>query len=365
MRNLCASLIGAVIFLFCGPVFAACGPAVIGTSRTISIDANKYRSFNGNERSLGLRDKEVILTFDDGPIAGKTERVLKTLRDNCVKATFFAVGKMAKAYPNLAKIIVRDGHTLAHHTYDHNRLPKYSRAKASSHIDRGIKLVEKAAYNTSYFQPKTPFFRFPYLSTNKTTRDLLRSKKLVAFGTNIDSLDWKKDSPDRIVNRVMKRLAQEKKGIILMHDIHNRTAIMLPKLLARLKRGGYKIVHMVPYRGGVFAGNDSTDNDIKIAALAAINVREAASVWEIRITEQIASGFIIAFDEVGPIDRRVQWTFGPSFKRARKIADKKSASKIKQVNVLKSVTLPVRTPVKIIDKAAIKKWALRSAFTAL
>lgn len=357
MRNLFVSLIGTVIYLIASSAFAACAPNVIGTSRIISIDTNKYRSFNGDERSLGLRDKEVILTFDDGPIAGKTERVLNTLKEHCVKATFFAVGKMARAYPNLAKRIVRDGHTLAHHTYDHNRLPKYSRATASAHIDRGIKLVEKAAYNTSYFPVRIPFFRLPYLSTNKATRDLLREKKLVAFGTNIDSLDWKKNSPDRIVNRVMKRLKKEKKGIILMHDIHNRTTLMLPKLLARLKRGGYKIVHMVPYRSGALASLDSTDNDVKIAAITASNARQVASAWEIRITDQITSSFIIAFDDVGPIDRETQWVFGQSFTSVKKGVVKKDTSKEVRVEIIK--------PVKIIDKDAIKKWALRSAFTAL
>lgn len=357
MRYLYGSIIGAIFCLIGNTAFAACAPNVLGTSRTISIDANKYRSFNGDERALGLRDKEVILTFDDGPIAGKTERVLDTLKQNCIKATFFAVGKMARAYPNLAKRIVRDGHTLAHHTYDHNRLPKYSRAKASSHIDNGIKLVEKAAYNTSYFHAKTPFFRFPYLSTNKATRDLIREKKLVSFGTNIDSLDWKKDSPDRIVKRVMSRLKAQKKGIILMHDIHNRTAVMLPRLLARLKKGGYKIVHMVPYRGGAYASVDTTDNAVKIAALNVSTTQEEAAIWQIRITDQIASSFIIAFDDVGPIDRQelsksAQLAFGQSMKHTKLRSSKKS-----QVEMI--------TPVKIIDKKAIKEWALRSAFTAL
>lgn len=359
MRDFSAALFGVIVYLFGNFAYAACAPNVIGTARTISIDANKHRSFNGDERALGLRDKEVILTFDDGPIAGKTERVLKTLRENCVKATFFAVGKMARAYPNLAKQIVRDGHTLAHHTYDHNRLPKYSRANASSHIDRGIKLVEKAAYNTSYFQAKTPFFRFPYLSTNKATRDLVREKNLVSFGTNIDSLDWKKDSPQRIVNRVMSRLKRERKGIVLMHDIHNRTARMLPKLLARLKKGGYKIVHMVPYRGGAYAQIDRTDNGVKIAALAVTRAQEKAAIWEIRITDQIASSFIIAYDDVGPVDQNTKRALGQSFNE-KQYAQEKSA----HVN-LGSLQQKTNKQVEIIDRKAIKKWALRSAFAAL
>jgi len=71
---------------------------------------------------------------------------------------------------------------------------------------------------------------------------------LIAFDANIDSLDWKKVSADAVHNRIMRRLRQEGKGIVLMHDIQRRTASMLPRLLRSLKREGYKIVHVVPSR---------------------------------------------------------------------------------------------------------------------
>lgn len=225
---------------------AACGPGALGTSRTISVDASTRASFNGLETGLGLQDKEIILTFDDGPIAGRTPAVLKALADECVKATFFAVGHMAKANARIAKRIVAQGHTLGHHTHTHDRLPTFSAAKAAERIDAGIAAVERAVYGTKTERIRTPFFRYPYLASNGTTDRLVRARGMVSFGANIDSLDWQPGSADDVHDRIMRRVRHQGRGIVLMHDIQARTAKMLPRLLRTLKAEGYKIVHIVP-----------------------------------------------------------------------------------------------------------------------
>ncbi|MEP0944959.1 MAG: polysaccharide deacetylase family protein [Rhizobiaceae bacterium] len=215
----------------------------------MEIDPKKHRTINGKEASLGLRHKEVILTFDDGPIKGNSARILKSLKEECVKATFFYVGTMARAYPALVRRVVREGHTLAHHTHSHNRLPKFSSKKAEKLIDRGVSRLQKIAYNDASITPRTPFFRYPYLARNKRTDRLLAKKGLIAFGANIDALDWKKNTPKQIHNRIMGKLRKQGRGIILMHDIHSRTARMLPDLLDTLKAEGYKVVHIVAKKG--------------------------------------------------------------------------------------------------------------------
>lgn len=212
----------------------------------MEVDTSKFRIIRGTEKSFGLRHKEVVLTFDDGPIAGNTPRILKTLKDHCVKATFFYVGRMAKAFPKTVRKVVAAGHTLGHHTHNHNALPKYSTAKVRSLISRGARTVEKIGYRGGSEKIRVPFFRYPYLSRSKRTDAVVRSQGMVVFGANIDALDWKRHSPKTIHNRIMKRLRRDGKGIILMHDIHRRTAKMLPMLLATLKREGYKVVHIVP-----------------------------------------------------------------------------------------------------------------------
>ena len=215
----------------------------------MEIDPKQHRTINGKEASLGLRHKQVILTFDDGPIKGKTSRILKSLKEECVKATFFYVGTMARAYPSLVRKVVREGHTLAHHTHAHNRLPNYSSKKVSKLIDSGVSRLQKIAYNDASTKPRTPFFRYPYLARNKRTDRLLAKKGLIAFGANIDALDWKKNTPKQVHDRIMRKLRKQGRGIILMHDIHSRTAHMLPDLLNTLKTEGYKVVHIVSKTG--------------------------------------------------------------------------------------------------------------------
>ncbi len=230
---------------------AACGPDKIGTARTITLDPAKHSTFVGYEKSLGLRDKEVILTFDDGPLGGNTSSVLTTLKKNCVKATFFYVGKMASSQPALVRRVVREGHTLGHHTWNHNRMLNYSSERAGQLLDKGIATLDTIVYGEATGRAKVPFFRYPYLARNKATDKVVASRGLIAFDANIDSLDWKLKSTDAIHDRIMRRLKQEGKGIVLMHDIQSRTAKMLPRLLQSLKDGGYRIVHIVPKGGAV------------------------------------------------------------------------------------------------------------------
>ncbi|WP_211098040.1 polysaccharide deacetylase family protein [Ahrensia sp. R2A130] len=228
---------------------ASCGAGKLGTHRTMKVSTDKFRDIQGFEKSFGLRRGEVVLTFDDGPIAGKTPRILQALKAHCAKATFFSVGRMAKAYPRLTRRIVREGHTLAHHTHAHNRMTAYGPTRRGQLIDRGIATVERIAYGSAKSTPRVPFFRYPYLARSKATDKTLRQRGLISFGANIDSRDWESVSANTVHDRVMKRLRQSGKGIILLHDIQSRTAKMLPRLLNSLKAEGYKLVHIVPGTG--------------------------------------------------------------------------------------------------------------------
>ncbi len=275
-------LIGiGLVLSFPGLVSAKCGPEALGTSRTIMLDPKKHRALTGKEASLGLRHKEVILTFDDGPIAGKTSRILKSLKKECVKATFFYVGTMARAYPKLVRKVVNQGHTLAHHTHSHNRLPNYSSAKASSLIDKGVSRLQKIAYSDPSTTPRTPFFRYPYLARSKRTDRMLAKKGMIAFGANIDSLDWKQKSPKQVHNRIMRRLRKEGRGIILMHDIQSRTAKMLPDLLRSLKSEGYRVVHMVPK-----LRKTPASKPVVVASLASSVSRSVSSTYFVASVEK-------------------------------------------------------------------------------
>ena len=243
----CRSAALLCLFLL-GSLSAAAAGERLGTHRTLSLSPADHDFLMGYEPSLGLRDKEVVLSFDDGPL-GATRTVLATLRRHGTKATFFLVGRQAANHPRSVRAIRADGHTVAHHSWNHERLPTLGAAAQERSIDRGIAAVEKAAYGAKADNTMVPFFRAPYLALDATTRNILRRRGLISIGANIDSLDWKQQTSSALHDRIMKRLRAKRKGILLLHDIHPRTAAMLPRLLNSMAREGFKIVHMVPSGG--------------------------------------------------------------------------------------------------------------------
>jgi peptidoglycan/xylan/chitin deacetylase (PgdA/CDA1 family) len=192
-----------------------------------------------------------VLTFDDGPWPGTTDAVLSALRHECVKASFFMLGRNATAHPALARKVLSDGHTVAYHTYSHPLLNRMSVERAEAEIDRGIAAVDQAVYGggvpkeTAKITPKTPFFRFPGFASSPALLDLLAKRHITVFGADLWASDWNRMRPDQERKLVLERLARTRGGIVLFHDTQAQTARMLPDLLHDLKRQGYRIVHVV------------------------------------------------------------------------------------------------------------------------
>ena len=191
-----------------------------------------------------LRDKEVVLTFDDGPWPENTPAVLKALADNCLKATFFEIGEHATWHPEIAKQVAAAGHTIASHTWSHKDLAKNPYAsdieQAKQEIEMGISALHAAVAG-----PISSFFRFPALQHPPELLSYLAERNIATFSTDIDSFDFKMHKPEQVIGSVMRKLEKHGKGIILMHDFQRATAQALPELLHQFKDGGYKVVHVV------------------------------------------------------------------------------------------------------------------------
>jgi len=218
----------------------------LGISRVIEIDSTggpRHGSINYGETGL-LRDKEVILTFDDGPYRGRTERILDALDAACTKATFFAVGTMAMAWPKTIRDVAARGHTVAGHTWNHANLGRRSQSAGALNVEKGF-----AALTAIIGRPVAPFFRFPYLRETKAMKAYLAKRNIAMFSVDIVAGDTSGYGPDRLLRSVMGQLAEQKKGILLFHDIKKATAIVIPRILAALRKGGYKIVHLKPKSG--------------------------------------------------------------------------------------------------------------------
>jgi peptidoglycan/xylan/chitin deacetylase (PgdA/CDA1 family) len=222
-------------------------PNALGLSRIVQIDTTGGPAF-GTEHFKQydfLRDKEVVLTFDDGPWPGNTPMVLKALQDNCIKATFFEIGEHATWAPELSKALAAAGMTIGSHTWSHKDLAKNPYAsdieQAKQEIEMGVSAVHMAVDG-----PIAPFFRFPDLQMPADLMTYLGTRNIATFSTDIDTYDFKIRKPEDVVKSVMTKLAKNGKGILLMHDFQHATAEALPEVLRQLKAAGYKIVHMVP-----------------------------------------------------------------------------------------------------------------------
>lgn len=219
----------------------------VGTSGGLAVGLKTY------PRTLPLADREVVLTFDDGPMPDSTGKVLDALRAECVRATFFVVGRNAIDHPGLVRREIAEGHTVGHHSWSHpaRTLRGMSEAAAQDEIVRGISAVQEAAGGKPYTdgRPTVPFFRFPGFADTAALNSWLQTREIAVFGTDVWASDWNAMSPAAELRLVMQRLDRAGRGIILFHDTRAQTAEMLPAFLRELKTRGYRVVHMVPGSG--------------------------------------------------------------------------------------------------------------------
>lgn len=220
----------------------------LGTERVLAVDpAGLQVGTKHFPQTLPLRDGEVVLTFDDGPQPGTTPAVLKALADQCVRATFFVVGRNAAAHPALLKSILAGGHTLGHHSMTHPMtLADLPYDKAVADIERGFAADDKAAYGSVGAKPRVPFFRFPGFGSSPELLGYLAKRGVGVFGADLWASDWNTMKPEVELKLVLERLDHARRGILLLHDTRSQTAKMLPALLVALKAHGYRIVHIVP-----------------------------------------------------------------------------------------------------------------------
>jgi peptidoglycan/xylan/chitin deacetylase (PgdA/CDA1 family) len=225
------------------PKTACANPDTLGVSRVVEIDTTGGPGFGFEHfKQLDfLTDKEIVLTFDDGPWPVNTPLVLKALADECTKAVFFPIGKHATYHPEILRQVAAAGHTVGAHTWSHANLngKNFSEQQARDEIEKGFSAVKLALGAAP-----SPFFRFPQLQHRPDAMTYLGSRNVAVFSCDLDSFDFRAKDATQIINTVMAKVDKQGKGIILMHDFQKHTAEALPTLLRRLKAGGYKVVQM-------------------------------------------------------------------------------------------------------------------------
>jgi peptidoglycan/xylan/chitin deacetylase (PgdA/CDA1 family) len=255
----------AIALIAAAPLAAAAqscpgNPNALGTARTIEVSAATTPPVGRKEfaQTLPLAAKELVLTFDDGPWPTTTPKVLDALKAECVKATFFLVGRNAEANPQIARRELAEGHSIGHHTFSHPLLDRLPLAKAETEINRGIEADEMALYGRRRTDPMTPFFRFPGFASSQALLERMAARGLVVFGADVWASDWLPMTPEAELSLILARIDKVGRGIVLFHDTKKETAQMLPAFLRELKRRGYSIVHVIGSRHATWNGAGET-----------------------------------------------------------------------------------------------------------
>jgi len=267
-------------------------PDALGTSRVLALDPAEYPRIGRMQypNSLPLNDKEVVLTFDDGPLPPSSTQILDILAAQCVKATYFLVGEMARAYPAMVRRIYEEGHTIGTHSEDHpTRFGQLPVEKMRQEIDWGISDVSAALGGSKYL---APFFRIPGLARSDAVESELAARGLIVFSSDTVADDWHhRIGAKQIIAAAMRRLEASGKGILLLHDIHPKTVAALPGILKELKDKGFRIVQLVPAASYVIAmANKPKAQTISSAFVAERNISDDAGRSAPRWPQAVAKG---------------------------------------------------------------------------
>jgi peptidoglycan/xylan/chitin deacetylase (PgdA/CDA1 family) len=183
------------------------------------------------QSTLDQNKKYVALTFDDGPNDTTTLDLLKILKDNDVKATFFELGQMVDRYPEVSKKVHEEGHEIASHSYSHPQLNTLSPEDVKAEITK----TDKAIYQATGVLPKN--LRPPYGAIDQQSAQAA-GKSIIQW--SVDTEDWKLKDPNKILKVVQNNVYDG--SIILLHDIHPKSVQAVPGIIQTLKAQGYEFV---------------------------------------------------------------------------------------------------------------------------
>ncbi len=177
----------------------------------------------------------IALTFDDGPHATLTPKLLDILKEKGVKATFFVLGQCVEANPEVLQRAAAEGHEIGNHSYDHKAFTKAGGAGVASEVNQTSTAIE----NLTGKKPST--VRPPYGSTNSAiTKRLNEEFGLKVVMWDVDPLDWKNRNSSHVTSEILKNTKAG--SIVLSHDIHPTTVAAMPDVIDGLLAKGFKFV---------------------------------------------------------------------------------------------------------------------------
>lgn len=230
----------AVLIPAVGAAQSSCGPGVgLTPVRTIrAADLPQTANPAAPAADLQLAPGEVVLTFDDGPVAGSTQRVIDILSKACAKATFFVIGRRVEQNLALVREARNKGHTIGSHTLSHADLQKLAPEAAAGEIEAGQAAAAKAV------GASPQLFRYPAWRRTAETDAFLASRNLRAVYADISPEDWRNEPAAVSFERARTLLEKRGRGVIVLHDAQSNTPELLERLIAHLVGNGFRLVHL-------------------------------------------------------------------------------------------------------------------------
>jgi peptidoglycan/xylan/chitin deacetylase (PgdA/CDA1 family) len=185
--------------------------------------------------SVYVEGPYIALTFDDGPNATLTPRLLNLLAEHHLKATFFVVGQNAADHPDILRRAVKEGHEIGNHSWSHPNLGKMSDEAVRRELQKTDDAIAAA------IGKRPTLMRPPYGSITARQKKWIHDEfgyRIIIW--DVDPLDWKRPGPAVVCSRILKETHAG--SIVLAHDIHAQTLEAMPATFDQLDRKGFKSV---------------------------------------------------------------------------------------------------------------------------
>ena len=195
-----------------------------------------------------LADREVALTFDDGPDGEHTRQVLEILQRHCIRATVFLVGQEVREDPDTVRAIAAAGHTLGAHSQTHpDSLPALPAEIARKEVTDSFAEIRTALAPASADDQRRlqRFFRYPSLIHSPEMDAWLAEQGYAVISADLDADDWDSLGPEEILARAVLRTDARRGGILLLHDFNPDMVAVLDRILVALENRGYRFVQLV------------------------------------------------------------------------------------------------------------------------
>jgi peptidoglycan/xylan/chitin deacetylase (PgdA/CDA1 family) len=226
---------------------------------SIEIDYSPMDFSKVNLGNIHQGENEIILTFDDGPNSGVTNKVLDLLADFNIKANFFVIGENVKAHPDIMRRMVDEGHIVGNHSMTHLALQKLDPLSWKDIVKHEVMdahdVIAPYMTNNTHF-----YFRAPYAAWAQPYADFLNESEIgkqyigpilwdiggeleLKNGKYLQAADWecwsKKVSVNDCLSGYLYEIEKRRGGVVLMHDLRHQSLELLTKLIPALEDRGY------------------------------------------------------------------------------------------------------------------------------